>query len=147
MNPDDLFASEDARWKYVGDLDDKMLKGGVIVSEFASEWIRNCDVCFTNGAYLACVITAFQAIETMLRSDNPNEFKAVDLINHSNLEDALKQQLHGLRKFRNSWVHVQDPWDDEEVLADFDSGNRKLFEHALQSVRSMREVLYHDQWV
>jgi hypothetical protein len=143
----ELFANGDARWKYLVELDDEMLKGGVMVSEFAAEWIRNCDLCFANAAYLACVITAFQAIETMLRTGDRSERKSVDLINSAAISDGNKQRLHALRKFRNSWVHVNDPFDDEAVLQDLDQGNPRLFEQAFSAVRLMREVLYLAQFV
>lgn len=147
MNKDKLFSSREDRWAYIVNLDEEMLKGGIISSEFSAEWIRNCDLCFANGAYLACVITAFQAIETLLRSDYPDIHNSIDLINISDMNDALKQRAHGLRKFRNSWIHVKDPWNDELVQQDFNDGNHSLFEQSLVSVRLVREVLYRDQLV
>jgi hypothetical protein len=147
LNVDTLFACGEDRWRHLLELDDEMLKGGVMVSEFAAEWIRNCDLCFANAAYLACVITAFQAIETMFRTDDPSEHNSIDLINSAAISEEQKQRIHALRKFRNSWVHVRNPFDDEAVIQDFDQGNPRLFEQALAAVRLMREVLYLDQFV
>lgn len=34
----------------------------------------------------------------------------------SPLEASLKGDLHKLRMYRNRWVHVSDPWDDQELI-------------------------------
>jgi hypothetical protein len=43
------------------------------------------------------------------------------LIERSSLKPALKQELHELRKFRNRWVHVSEPWDHDDLLNDPES--------------------------
>ncbi len=58
-----------------------------------------------------------------------------------------QRETHALRKFRNAWVHVKDPWDDQAVQGDFDVGNRALFGEAVRALHTMREVLYDNQWV
>src|SRR5947209_7982082 len=95
-------------------LDEELLKGGVVLSEWCAFIIRESDNAFVNGLYLASIITAMSAIETYLRSEDPTPKKKrlVELINSSGLESDLIRQLHTLRKYRNQWVHVDDAWDD-----------------------------------
>ena len=56
--------NRDERWKYLAALDDELLKGGVILSEWCSFIVREADTAFAEGANLASILTAVSGIET-----------------------------------------------------------------------------------
>jgi hypothetical protein len=56
-------AQED-RWLQLLALDEELLKGGVILSEWYSFIVREADTAFAGGAYLASILTAVSGIET-----------------------------------------------------------------------------------
>jgi len=62
--------NEDEKWSYIVSLDEELLHGGVILSEYVAELIRNADISFVYGAYWASIITSVAAIEGYLKSDN-----------------------------------------------------------------------------
>ncbi|QRP63121.1 hypothetical protein I6J77_13485 [Rhodanobacter sp. FDAARGOS 1247] len=142
MNPDD-------RWSHLIALDEELLKGGVILSEWCSFIVREADTAFVNSAHLASILTAVSGIETYLRSEYAQNGKArlVDLIDLSPISDALKVNLHTLRKYRNKWVHIDEPWDDSELLAHPGTTEKELEEMALFAARLLRETIYENSWV
>jgi hypothetical protein len=139
MNPDD-------RWSHLIALDEELLKGGVILSEWCSFIVREADTAFVNSAHLASILTAVSGIETYLRSEYAQNGKArlVDLIDLSPISDALKVNLHTLRKYRNKWVHIDEPWDDSELLAHPETTEKELEEMALFVARLLRETIYEN---
>lgn len=141
--------NEDERWSYLLKLDDELLKGGVILSEWCSFIVREADTAFAKGSNLAAILTAVSGIETHLRAEyaaGPKE-RLVELIDRAAVTSTLRADLHKLRKYRNKWVHVSDPWEDQEVLAEPERYERELEEMALFSARLLREIIYHDQWL
>ena len=60
---------EEERWSHLVALDEELLKGGVILSEWCSFIVREADTAFVNGAHLASILTAVSGIETYLRSE------------------------------------------------------------------------------
>jgi len=120
--------NEDERWAHLVALDKKLLKGGVILSEWCSFIVREADIAFANGAHLASILTAVSGIETHLRSEysETGKERLVELINHSAIKSDLKADLHTLRKYRNKWVHVDDPWEDTGLLENWKKRNRNL---------------------
>lgn len=54
----------DARWQHLIKLDDDLLKGGVMLSEWCAFIVRDVDTAFSAGAHLGCILTAVAAIET-----------------------------------------------------------------------------------
>jgi hypothetical protein len=139
--------SED-RWQYLNKLDDELLRGGVILSEWCTFIIRDSDMAFVGKAHLACILTAVCGIETHLRSEFGNgSDRLFDLINASPIDTSLKADIHQLRLYRNKWVHVGDPWDDEVLLARSEQVERELEEMAFFAVRTLRKIIYENQWV
>ena len=64
------------------------------------------------------IITGLAGVETHLRGEGGlSNQRLVELIDGSDLEEDLKQELQVLRKYRNKWVHVAEPWDDDALLA------------------------------
>ncbi|MBN1139101.1 MAG: hypothetical protein JXM73_21150, partial [Anaerolineae bacterium] len=103
--------TEQQKWDFVNQLDEDLLKGGVILSEWSVFLIRDTDVAFTSGANLAALLTALAGIESHLKYEygKKKRERLVDLVDRSPIEEDLRQDLHRLRRYRNQWVHVDDP--------------------------------------
>jgi hypothetical protein len=137
------------RWVQLMALDDELLKGGAILSEWCSFIVREADVALAEGANLASILTAVSGIETYLRSEHAQTGKErlIDLINHAAIEDSLKADLHTLRKYRNRWVHVDDPWDDAGLLERPEGTKDEIERMAPFAARTLRRTIYENQWV
>jgi hypothetical protein len=141
--------NQDERWEQLVALDEELLKGGVILSEWCSFIVREADIAFTSGAHLASILTAVSGIETYLRSEHAETGKErlVELINRAAIDSGLKDDLHTLRKYRNKWVHVDEPWDDASLLERPEEMERELKGMALFAARALRRTIYEHQWV
>ncbi len=140
--------SEEEKWKYIVSLDDELLKGGVSLSEYVSELIRNADISFVHGAYWASIITVVAAIESYLKSEvKDNNGRLSDLIDHSQLNNEDIELLHNLRRYRNQIVHVKNPWDDEVLLNSYDDFIRNEEVIAKEAIRLLRSVVYSNPWI
>ena len=141
--------TEDERWSHLAALDDELLKGGVILSEWCSLIVLEADTAFANGAHLASILTAVSGIETYLRSEYSviGKERLVELINRAEIEADLKADLHVLRKYRNRWVHVDSPWEDENLLEHPEVVEGELEEMALFAAHALRRTIYENQWV
>lgn len=141
--------NEDERWAHLAALDDELLKGGVILSEWCTFIVRDADTAFASGAHLAAILTAVSGIETYLRSEHSKtgRDRLVDLINSAEIDACLKTDLNALRKYRNKWVHVDSPWEDEELLEHPEAVENELEEMAFFAVRALRRTIYENQWV
>lgn len=137
------------RWEHLVALDEELLKGGVILSEWCSFIVREADTAFVGNAHLASILTAVSGIETYLRSEysKTGKERLVELINQSPIPQKLKENLHTLRKYRNKWVHVDEPWDDAGLLDRPEETDRELEKMALFAVRALRETIYENQWI
>ena len=107
MKPED-------RWEHLNKLDEELLKGGVILSEWCSFIVRDADTAFASGAHLASILTAVSGIETYLRSEHSASAKnrLFKLVDESSIDPKLKRDLHRLREYRIKWVHFGEPWED-----------------------------------
>jgi hypothetical protein len=141
--------NEEERWTFITALDDELLKGGVILSEWCSFIVRETDIAFVAGAHLAAIVTAMAGIETYSRSEYGADQRVslYALIEHSPVEETLKRDIHALRKFRNRWVHVSDPQDDQDLLENSEKYERELEGMARDAIRSLRRTIYENQWV
>lgn len=141
--------TEDERWAHLVALDDELLKGGVILSEWCSFIIREADTAFAKGAYLASILTAVSGIETYLRSENSASGNTTlfTLIEQTDLNPSLKQDLHALRKCRNKWVHVDEPWEDHALLDTPEQFEKELEETAFFAARVLRRTIYENLWI
>jgi predicted transcriptional regulator len=146
---DSFGMTERDRWEYLNQLDEEMLKGGVILSEWCSFIVRDVDIAYANGAYLGAIITSVSGIETYLRSEygDSERVRLFDLINSSQIDEELKREIHKLRKYRNKWVHVDDPWDDEKLLEYPAKYEIELEKMAKFAIRTLRKTIYENQWV
>jgi hypothetical protein len=141
--------NEDGRWAHLAALDEELLKGGVILSEWCSFIVREADMAFVGGAHLASILTAVSGIETYLRSEyaSTGKEKLFALIEQASIASDLKADLHRLRKYRNKWVHVDEPWQDEPLLEAPETFERELEEMAFFAARCLRRTIYENQWV
>lgn len=141
--------NEAERWNHILSLDEELLKGGVILSEWCSFIVRESDLAFVHGANLASILTAVSGIETYLRSEYTKKERSTlfELINGAPIADDLRSDLHTLRKYRNKWVHVNDPWDDQSLIDTPGDAERELEEMALFAARALRRTIYENQWV
>jgi hypothetical protein len=138
----------DDKWEYLNQLDEEMLRGGVVLSEWTSFLMRDADEAYASGANLACLLTAMSAIETHLRCDHSdNSSRLVELIAASEFHPVLKQELHDLRRYRNRWVHVSDPWDDDGLLTNPEQHEAELEDVARRSLVALRRVAYSNPWI
>jgi hypothetical protein len=140
--------NDEDRWEFLNDLDDELLKGGVILSEWCSFIVREADLAFVAGAHLAVIITAMAGIETYLRSEyGSREERLHQLIERSPLDSRLKHDINAVRKYRNKWVHVSEPWYDRDLLDDPEKYDRGLESMAKTAVRVLRRTIYENQWI
>jgi hypothetical protein len=141
--------TQDERWAQLLALDEELLKGGVVLSEWCSFIVREADVAFVGGAHLASILTAVSGVETYLRAEHAKTGKErlVELINQAAIDSGLKEDLHTLRRYRNKWVHVDEPWDDAHLLESPEETERELEQMAFLAVCVLRRTIYENQWV
>jgi hypothetical protein len=140
------------KWAFLIELDEKYLTGGVLLSEWTTFIVRDVDIAYCNHANLSALVAAQSAIECHLRYEyyafhRGNRLGFYDLIEQSPLEQSLKADLHELRRYRNRWVHINDPHDDEALLDKPEIHEAELEEMATFCVRLLRRVLYLEQAV
>jgi len=137
------------RWDYLIALDEELLKGGVILPEWCSFIVQQTDIAFVNGAHLASILTAVSAIETYLRAEHSTSGKErlVELIDRLPVASRLRNDLHSLRKYRNSWVHVDDPLNDYRIIENPAIYENELERMAMHSAKLLREVIYNAAWI
>jgi len=143
---------EEDRWDYILDLDEELLQGGIILSEWTTFLVRDADRSFCAGAPLACILVCQAALESHLRFEyfdleDVEDWSFARLISESPVPQDKKDRLHELRKLRNEWVHVDDPDDDEHLLEQPKYEKERLDQSARKALRLLREVLYMEPWV
>lgn len=137
------------RLEYLLALDEEILKGGVILSEWCSFIVRESDLAFVNGANLAAILTGASGVETYLRSEciEKNRSTLFELIENSPVSSDLRADLHTLRKYRNMWVHVEEPWNDQKLIGSPTESEIELAKMALFAARVLRKTIYENCWI
>jgi hypothetical protein len=143
---------EEDKWDYINDLDEELLQGGVILSEWTTFLVKDAETAFCADANLASILACQAAIESHLRFDYFDSTESrgwgfYQLIENADLKDELKKELHELRTFRNKWVHVKDPSDDSDLLERPEYHENELSEVAKKSIRTMLKILYSQPWI
>jgi hypothetical protein len=141
--------TEQDKWEYVNDLDEDLLQGGVILSEWTTFLAKDAATAFCTNANLAAILACQAAIESHLRFDyfdfkESKKWGFYQLIENSSLSDELKKDLHQLRNFRNKWVHVKDPTNDSELLERPEYHEYELLQVAKKSIKTMLKTLYNN---
>jgi hypothetical protein len=134
-------------WDYIVALDDELMKGGYVLPEWAFLLTKEADTAFVSGAPVAAVLTAHAAVEAYLRGEGGRERNSAELIDGSGLPEDLVADLHRVRRYRNRWVHVDDPWDDRGELEEPEGMAEQAVGMARLALRSLRRVLYSMPWV
>lgn len=130
-------------------LDEDILKGGLALSEWCSFIIREADMAFVKGAYLASILTAVSGIEAFLKAESGGGLNSrlSDLIQDADLPPPLKADLHKLRNYRNKWVHIEEPLDDSKALENPNEFKLELEEMALFAANVLRRTIHSKQCV
>jgi hypothetical protein len=141
--------TEEQKWNYILQLDEELLLGGVIISEWTVFLVKDAEIAFCSGAYLSSILLSQAAIESHLRYDyfDPMKTKGwsfYNLIDQSQFSKEIKDELHELRKYRNKWVHVNEPSQDKELLSRPDYFEKELAEFAKTTIRTMLRILYQN---
>jgi len=144
--------TEAEKWEWILGLEDKYLKGGIILSEWSTVLSKEADQAFCSGANLAAVLVAQAAMETHLRYDffAPKEVKGwgfYKLIQGADVSGELRERMHEVRRFRNTWVHVNDPHDDELLLERPEPVEAEAEQMAMKALDTMMDLFCTYQWV
>lgn len=144
--------TEEQKRDYVLKLDEELLKGGVILSEWTTFLAKDAETAFYSEANLASILASQATIEAHLRYEyfNPTEcrnWSFYELIENSNLTEELKESLHRIRKYRNKWSHVKEPTNDEDLLERPEYYADELEDMAKYGIKAMLEVLYLNQFI
>jgi len=142
--------NEDEKWNYINSLDEELLRGSVFTSEWSVFLARDAETAYCKGANLAAILAAIAAIETWLRwgysSSFPKKYPTLfEMIEESDFPDDLKNELHMLRKYRNKWVHVDNPDDDETLVSKPEYVESEMENRAKSAIKLMLQVLYFEQ--
>ena len=141
--------NEQDKWDFINKLDEELLKGGVMLSEWSTFLIRDADVAFASGANLAALLTSLAGVESHLKYEygESKRERLVDLIDKAPIESDLSQDLHRLRKYRNKWVHVDEPSQDEHLLSNPEENEQELETMATLAIKSLRRTIYTEQCI
>ena len=144
--------NEQEKWDYINQLDDELLLGGVILSEWSTFIARDAEIAFCNGANLSSIITAVAVIESHLRFEysyslGEGKRSLFHIIEQAPISNELKRDIHLLRRYRNKWVHVNNPEDDQHLLEKPELIEEEQEETAKLAIKTMLQTLYLEQCV
>jgi hypothetical protein len=132
-------------------LHEELLLGGVILSEWSVFLARDAEIAYVNGAFLSSLLASMAGIECHLRFEQgpqPSRPRSLyDLVEISALPTDLRAELHRLRRYRNRWVHVNEPENDMELIAAPVKAEAEIEVMARDAFTALLRVLYLDQWV
>lgn len=120
-----------------------------MLSEWCSFIVREADAAFATGANLAAILTSVAGIETYLRSEYSygKRESLFSMIDTAPIADSLRSDLHRLRMYRNRWVHVADPEDDQDIQKNPEKYSAELEDMARFAITVLRQVIYENQCV
>jgi len=141
--------TENEKWDFINKLDEKLLVGGVILSEWSAFLIRDAETAFVAGAHLAAILTALAGIESHLKYEygSQQRERLVQLIDAASITEELRAELHVLRRYRNRWVHVSDPHEDSDLLDNPGTHEAELEQMATRAIRALLQTIYTGQWL
>jgi len=128
--------------------EESLLLGGAAFSEWCTFISKSVYDAFVNGADLATVITSIACIETYFKTETTEDKNKslAQIIDESDFSEKDKNDLHLLRKYRNSWVHA-DRIDDKEILLDDTKFILEAEKMAMLSVKMLLKVLFSNPFV
>ncbi len=141
--------TQDEKWNFILQLDEELLVGGAILSEWSTFLIRDADTAFAAGAHLGAILSALASIESHLKYEYGSEQRdrLVQLIEAASITEELRVELHALRRYRNRWVHVADPHEDTDLLRNPEAHEAELEQMATRAIRALRQTIYTKQWI
>ena len=69
------------------------------------------------------------------------------MINTAHISATLRDELQKLRRYRNKWVHVDEPWEDRSLLEFPKLCEEELEAMAFVAMRLLRSTIYTNPWV
>lgn len=130
-------------------LHDELLLGNVMLSEWSTFLARDAENAFESNADLATILMSQATIESHLRYEyfygESRKLGFYDLIEESPIPAELREVLHKIRKYRNRWVHVNDPHDDQDLLDRPQYYENEVEEMAFVAITAMLKVIYLEQ--
>ncbi|NBB78612.1 MAG: hypothetical protein GVY36_04100 [Verrucomicrobia bacterium] len=112
----------------------------------ASEWVTKLSYdaieAFLHHLDIASILTTTATIETLLRLEDPNIRNFRRLIERSKLNEGDKLRLNSLRAYRNQWVHVNKPFDDEHLHTNTKNAEEELSYMAKTGIEVMYTLIY-----
>lgn len=63
------------------------------------------------------------------------------------IAEDIRTDLYKLWKYRNQWMHVNDPWDDQTLIDAPEELEEELEEVALFADQVLRRKIYENQRV
>lgn len=130
-------------------LHDELLLGNVMLSEWSIFLARDAENAFESNADLATILMSQAAIESHLRYEyfygESRKLGFYDLIEQCPIPAELKEVLHKIRKYRNRWVHVNDPHDDQDLLNRPEYYETEVADMATLAITAMLQVIYIEQ--
>ncbi len=138
-----------SRTQHLEDLDNNLLQGGVMLSEWCVFIVQDIDTVFEAGADIAVIVLAASAIEAHIRYEMECHGKKnlVALIDDFELDERLRSELQILRKYRNKWVHISYPENDRVPLDAPEAVRAENKAMAYLAVRVVREIMYSNPWI
>jgi hypothetical protein len=140
---------EKGRWNLILALDEEYLKGDAMLSEWCTFIVKEADTAFANGTFLAAILTTVAGVETYFRSEYAitGKERLFELIENSPISPELKTDIHILRRYRNKWVHIDEPWNDAMLLEKPKETDSELEKMALLGARVLKQTIYLNQGV
>lgn len=141
--------NKEERERFFIEREESLLKGGASFSEWCTFMSKSIYDAFVNGADLATIITVMACIETYFKTEDPSLQKknlAFLIDEYPFLGKEEKEKLHMLRKYRNSWVHV-DRIDDSPVLHDEEIYIDEVQTMACLSIEMLLTVLFSHPFI
>ncbi|WP_139837409.1 hypothetical protein [Roseovarius halotolerans] len=127
-------------------LENELLVGGVVFSEWTTLMSYEAHSCFVAGLDISTIIICASACESYLRSEAEDfDSPLYHLINVSDIPLDLRERLHGLRKARNEWVHSLNAEKNQEPKCYSTVYTPVLEKQAQLAYETMLQLLLVDQ--
>lgn len=123
-------------------LDEERQERTAVLSEWIECLLTDADTAFLAGADLAALLTALAALETFLR-DQVSSVKGgnfASLIENLDVDRETLDDLQELRRFRNRWAHVAEPWDDHDLIIRSNTNEQEREDMAILALRSVGKI-------
>jgi len=132
---------------YIDELWNTELKGGIELSEYSTFLAKDAGIALVSGAFIAAIIVSCSAIESHLRFDGAQGRSLYELMTRVGFSQSLADEINKVRKFRNEWVHVNEPELDEKLLKNPEMIEKQCEEMAMLAYQCLVRALCFNQYV